>query len=192
MQLKTRKLIRIFPWHLFYLNSYIYIYIYILKEYISRCFMGDVQWCTIFIVDFWLVNIILAPTAISTLIWNFQTVSLTACATYYSPAYIYIYIYCHPQRDCFFVSQLFTVTRHIARFILGSKPAYFYGRPITYHSAISLTYVSSGIKRIFFQLCLHFAQLEIGVFNSLEELCITWVAAVNSFARVLKQGIQSA
>ena len=29
--------------------------------------------------------------------------------------YIYIYIYCHPQTDCFIVSHLFSVARHIAR-----------------------------------------------------------------------------
>ena len=27
--------------------------------------------------------------------------------------YIYIYIYCHPQTDCFIVSQLFSVARHV-------------------------------------------------------------------------------
>ena len=33
--------------------------------------------------------------------------------------YIYIYIYCHPQTDCFVVSQLFSVARHVGRL----KPA---------------------------------------------------------------------
>ena len=44
---------------------------------------------------------------------------------------IYIYIYCHPQRDCFVVSQLFSVARHIGRLKLGSKPAQLYVRHIT-------------------------------------------------------------
>ena len=42
--------------------------------------------------------------------------------------YIYIYIYCHPQTDCFVVSQLFTVARHVGRLKLGSKPGQLYDR----------------------------------------------------------------
>ena len=42
--------------------------------------------------------------------------------------YIYIYIYCHPQIDCFVVSQLFRVTRHVGRLMLESKPAQLYVR----------------------------------------------------------------
>ena len=40
--------------------------------------------------------------------------------------FIYIYIYCHPQTDCFVVSQLFSVARHVRRLNLGSKPAQVY------------------------------------------------------------------
>ena len=36
--------------------------------------------------------------------------------------YIYIYIYSHPQTDCFVLSQLFSVARHAGFFKLGSKP----------------------------------------------------------------------
>ena len=42
--------------------------------------------------------------------------------------YIYIYIYCHPQTDCFVVSELFSVARHVGRLKLGSKPAHIYVR----------------------------------------------------------------
>ena len=35
--------------------------------------------------------------------------------------YIYIYINCHPQTDCFVVSQLFSVARHARRSKPGSK-----------------------------------------------------------------------
>ena len=42
--------------------------------------------------------------------------------------YIYIYIYSHPQTDCFVVSQLFSVARHIGRLKLGLKPAQLYVR----------------------------------------------------------------
>ena len=44
----------------------------------------------------------------------------------FSCIYIYIYIYthinCHPQTDCFVVSQLFSVARHVGRLKLESKP----------------------------------------------------------------------
>ena len=33
-----------------------------------------------------------------------------------------MYIYCHPQTDCFIVSQLFSVARHTRFPKLGSKP----------------------------------------------------------------------
>ena len=42
--------------------------------------------------------------------------------------YIYIYIYCHPETDCFVVSQLFCVARHVGRLKLGSKPTQIYVR----------------------------------------------------------------
>ena len=41
----------------------------------------------------------------------------------YINIYIYINIYCHPQTDCFVVSQLFSVARHVGRLKLGSKSA---------------------------------------------------------------------
>ena len=40
--------------------------------------------------------------------------------------YIYIYIYCHPQTDCFVLSELFSVARHVGRLKLGSKPIQLY------------------------------------------------------------------
>ena len=58
---------------------------------------------------------------------------------------------------------------------------------VSSHSAIQVTYVSSGIITIFVLVfvCLHFTLSDTGVLNSLEELYITCVSAVNSFARVL-------
>ena len=38
------------------------------------------------------------------------------------------YIYCHPQTDCFSVSQLFSVARYIGRSKLGSKLAQLFVR----------------------------------------------------------------
>ena len=71
--------------------------------------------------------------------------------------------------------------------MLGLKPAQLYVRfsiiPLRHQS----TYVSSGIIRHYVVAfaCLHFALLDTRVFNSYEELCITRMAAVNSFVRLL-------
>ena len=67
------------------------------------------------------------------------------------PKYIYIYnvcmYVCHPQRDCFIVSQLFSVARHVRRLKLGSKPTQLYIqlsiRPLDQQTY----YVSEGIMR---------------------------------------------
>ena len=37
-------------------------------------------------------------------------------------------MYCHLHTDCFVVSQLFSVARHVGRLKLGSKPAQIYVR----------------------------------------------------------------
>ena len=42
--------------------------------------------------------------------------------------YIYIYIYSHPQTDCFILSELFSVVKHVGRSKLGSKPIQLYVR----------------------------------------------------------------
>ena len=42
--------------------------------------------------------------------------------------YIYIYIYCHPQTDCFILSEIFSVARHAGRSKPGSKPVQLYVR----------------------------------------------------------------
>ncbi len=39
-----------------------------------------------------------------------------------------MYIYCHPQTDCFVLSQLFSVARHVERLKMGLKPAQLYVR----------------------------------------------------------------
>ena len=63
---------------------------------------------------------------------------------------IYIYIYSHPQRDCFVVSQLFRVARHIACLELGLKPAQLYVKLSIITLSHQSTLISSGIIR---QLC---------------------------------------
>ena len=42
--------------------------------------------------------------------------------------HLYIYIYCHPQTDCFVISELFSVARHVRRSKPGSKPIQLYIR----------------------------------------------------------------
>ena len=39
---------------------------------------------------------------------------------------IYMYIYSHPQTDCFVLSELFCVARHVERSKPGSKPIQLY------------------------------------------------------------------
>ena len=66
---------------------------------------------------------------------------------------IYIYIYCHPQTDCFVVSQLFSVARHVGCLKLGLKPAQLYVRLIPLCQQVN--HVSSGIKRQYIYACMH-------------------------------------
>ena len=72
--------------------------------------------------------------------------------------YIYIYIYCHPQTDCFVVSQLFNVARHVGRLKLGSKTAQLYVRLSIIPLSPQANHVSSGIIRYYVVTfsCLHF------------------------------------
>ena len=37
-------------------------------------------------------------------------------------------MYCHPQTDCFVLSELFSVARHVGRSKQGSKPIQLYVR----------------------------------------------------------------
>ena len=96
-----------------------------------------------------------------------------------------IYIVIH--RQIFRVSQIFSVARNTVRFKMGSKPAPLYAKHCIFMLSHQVTYVSSGIitHHVLAFICLYFALPNTRVLNSLEELCITRVAAVDSFARVL-------
>ena len=48
--------------------------------------------------------------------------------TYEEDYFILIYIYCHPETDCFVLSELFSVARHVERSKPGSKPVQLYVR----------------------------------------------------------------
>ncbi len=79
------------------------------------------------------------------------------------------------------------MTRHVGRLKLGSKPTQLYVRLSIIPLSHLVTYNSLGIIRYYVIafVCLRFALPDPRVLNSHEELCITRVAAVNSFARVL-------
>ena len=81
----------------------------------------------------------------------------------------HIYIYCHPQADCFVVSQLFSMARHVGHLKLGSKPAQLYVRlsirPLgqqAYHvgKGIIWYYVATAAAAAAF-VCLHFITYRI-------------------------------
>ena len=105
--------------------------------------------------------------------------------------YIYIYIYCHPQTDCFVLSELFSVARHVGRSKPRSKPFQIYVRlslrPLgqqAYHVWLRefLRYYVVTAAAV----CFHFYTLSATrVLNSFEELCIMRAATENSFTRVL-------
>ena len=103
----------------------------------------------------------------------------------YVCVYIYIYIVIH--RQIFVVSRLFSVVRHVGCLKLRLKPTQLYVKLSIILLSYLLTYISSVIIRHFVValVCLHFALLDTRVLNSYEELCITQVAAINSFAREL-------
>ena len=81
----------------------------------------------------------------------------------------------------------FSVARHAGHFKLGSKHAQLYHSLSILPLIHQATSVSSRIITPYVEsfICLHFALLDTRVLNLLEELWITWVAAINSFTRVL-------
>ena len=105
---------------------------------------------------------------------------------------LFLYIYCHPQTDCFVVSQLFSVARHLGRSKLGSKPAQRYVRLSFRPLGQQACHVSFGNYNV---LCSNFSSSvrfftfytlpDARVLDSFKELWIMRAVAVNSFARVL-------
>ena len=69
------------------------------------------------------------------------------CIYVYIYIYIYIYIYYHPQTNCFVVSQLFSVARHVGCSKLGWKPAQLYVRLSIIPLSQQANQVSLGIIR---------------------------------------------
>ena len=59
-------------------------------------------------------------------------------------------IYNHIQTDCFIVSQLFSIARHVWRLKLGSKPAQLYVRHSIKPLGQQANYISSVIIRLYF------------------------------------------
>ena len=112
---------------------------------------------------------------------SYWKVSLLVILDYRRQLYLYIYIYCHPQTDCFVLSELFSVARHVGRSKPGSKPIQLYVRlslrPLgqqAYHVWLRelLRYLTVAA------VCLHFYTLSATrELNSFEELCIMRAAA---------------
>ena len=63
----------------------------------------------------------------SSMIWSSVTVSISYDGSHYTTSAT-IYIYSHPQTDCFVLSELFSVARHAGRSKPGSKPVQLYVR----------------------------------------------------------------
>ena len=109
--------------------------------------------------------------------------------------YIYIYIYIcvcvcvcsHSETNCFIVSQLFSVARHVRFSKLGSKPGWLLCQSeIILHSHKEIS-ISKGILEAYVSLfCFVYIYLLNGYqeLNSFEELMVI----INSFTRELKEG----
>ena len=98
---------------------------------------------------------------------------------------VYIYIYCHLQAVSLYNDSPVWLDTQNATSWDRNAPNFTLDL-VSYRSAISATYDNSGIIKHFTLafVCLHFAPSDTRVLNSLEDLSITRVAAVNSFVRV--------
>ena len=105
--------------------------------------------------------------------------------------YTHTHIYCHPQTDCFVLSELCNVARHVGCSKPGSKPIQLFVR-------LSLRPLGQQAYQVWPReflryyvvtaaaVCLYFYTLSATrLLNSFEELCIMPAAAENSFTRVL-------
>ena len=70
------------------------------------------------------------------------------CQPHQQP-HIYIYIYSHPQTDCFVLSELFSVARHGGRSKTESKPVQLYDRQSFRPLGQQRTTLATGIFRYF-------------------------------------------
>ena len=98
----------------------------------------------------------------------------------YELIYIYIYIYSHARTDCFVVSQLFRVARHVGLLKLGSKSDQLYVRlsirplsQITYHDGLrNYKVLCSNSSGSSVRLFTFYTLLDTRMLNSFEELYI--------------------
>ena len=63
--------------------------------------------------------------------------------------YIYIYIYCNRQTDCFVISQLFSVATTTRCFKQGSKPSWLYVHQTSYPRAIIILCINEEIFYVY-------------------------------------------
>ena len=90
---------------------------------------------------------------------------------------IYIYINCHPQADCFVVSQLFSVAKHVRR--LKRNPPNFTLDLVSDRSPNKCTTSAWNYKVLnsssSVRLFTFYTLPDTRVLNSFEELCIIYI-----------------
>ena len=155
------------------LASFIYIYIYIYKD---KCNLKK---------SIKMYFILLLKSREKT----FKNIIITNCRNMLSQFSVLLctITYRYPKTGFFAVSHLFIVARHKECFKLESKHAqHKVGLSILPYTE-QVIYVSGGIITHYLLafVCLHFALPDTILLNLFEDLCITRVAAVNSFVRVL-------
>ena len=102
---------------------------------------------TLYIYIFELTQLLLGRNSVLFCRINRTFIWLITHQDIYIYIYIYIYIHCHPQTDCFLVSQLFCLARHVGRLKLGLKPTQLYVRLSIIPLRQQAYHFSSGIIR---------------------------------------------
>ena len=85
-------------------------------------------WCICRCVCVYIYIYIYIYICVCVCVYLYIYVYVNVCECVCMNVYIYIYIYCHPQTDCFVLSELFSVARHVERSKPRSKPIQLYVR----------------------------------------------------------------
>ena len=131
-------------------------FVYILRYRIPMCsiLLKSFAWCEwqtlySFPRKGWEAYILSSTDRLFSVSWHVRRSKLCLKPPYLHQAedipLIYMYIYSHPQTDCFDVSPLFSVAWHARRFKLGSKPTQIYDRLSILPLSQQMTYLSFGI-----------------------------------------------
>ena len=102
---------------------------------------------------------------------NYEEIFLFVLSISLISLFLFIYIYCHPHTDCFVVSQLFSVARHVGSLKLGSKPAQLdvrlsirpLGQRVYHvcHYTLNIRYYVATTTEAAALVCLHFIPYRI-------------------------------